>query len=86
MTARAFRRRANSSKVNAPAVLGDTAQWDLVYGPGFFVGHVLGTSSSRASLTRNQGTTLAVEFYKPGQGDVTSIKGIAQDNKATSSS
>jgi hypothetical protein len=59
-----------------------SAQWDLVYGPGFFVGHVLGNAQfARASLTGNQGTTLAIEFYKPGQGDVTTIKGIAQDNK-----
>jgi hypothetical protein len=59
-----------------------SAQWDVVYGPGFFVANVLGNSQfARASLTGNQGTTLAVEFYKPGQGNVTSIKGIAQDNK-----
>ena len=59
-----------------------SAQWDVVYGQGFFVGHVLGNAQfARASLTGNQGTTLDVEFYKPGQGSVTSIKGIAQDNK-----
>jgi hypothetical protein len=58
------------------------AQWDLVYGPGFFVGHVLGSSQfARATLTGNQGTTLDLEFYKPGQGNATSIRGIAQDNK-----
>jgi hypothetical protein len=58
-----------------------SAQWDLVYGQGFFVSHVLGSSQfARASLTGNQGTTLAVEFYKPGQGTATSVKGIAQDN------
>ena len=59
-----------------------SAEWDLVYGQGFFVGHVLGTPQfARASLTGNQGTTLAIEFYRPGQGSAASIIGIAQDNK-----
>ena len=59
-----------------------SAEWDLVYGQGFFVGHVLGTAQfARASLTGNQGTTLAIEFYRPGQGSAASIIGIAQDNK-----
>jgi hypothetical protein len=58
------------------------AQWDLVYGQGFFVGNVLGSAQfARASMTGNEGTTLAVEFYKPGQGSALTIKGIAQDNK-----
>jgi hypothetical protein len=54
-----------------------SAQWDAVYGQGFFVAHVLGSfAQGRGLLTGPQGTTLNVETYNSGD-----FKGIAQDSK-----
>ena len=69
-------------KQDDPSANKMSAQWDLVYGQGFFVAHVLGNPVfARAVLTSPQGTTLNVEFYDPKPGDVTAVKGIAQDSK-----
>jgi hypothetical protein len=58
------------------------AQWDLVYGQGFFVANVLGNPVfARAALTSPQGTTLNVEFYDPKPGNVNAVVGIAQDSR-----
>jgi hypothetical protein len=59
-----------------------SAQWDAVYGTGFFVANVLGNPVfAGAILTGNKGTTLNVQFYDPVPGQVNAVKGIAQDNK-----
>jgi hypothetical protein len=56
-----------------------SAQWDAVYGQGFFVAHVLGSFAlGRGLLTGPQGTTLNVETFNPTAGD---FKGVAQDDK-----
>jgi hypothetical protein len=56
------------------------AQWDAVYGQGFFVAHVLGNPVfARASLTCNQGSTLSLELYDPNPGNILTTVGIAQD-------
>jgi hypothetical protein len=56
-----------------------SAQWDAVYGQGFFVAHILGSGSlGRGLVTGPQGTTLNVETFNPTAAD---FKGIAQDNK-----
>jgi hypothetical protein len=69
-------------KQDDPSANKMSAQWDLVYGQGFFVAHVLGNPVfARAVLTGPQGTTLNVEFYDPKPGHVTTVKGIAQDSK-----
>ncbi len=69
-------------KQDDPSANKMSAQWDLVYGQGFFVAHVLGNPVfARAVLTGHQGTTLNVEFYDPKPGDFTTVKGIAQDSK-----
>jgi len=57
------------------------ADWDSVYGTGYFAAHVLGNKLyARATLTGNMGTVLHVEFSnesnKPGN-----TKGVAEDNK-----
>jgi hypothetical protein len=58
-----------------------SADWDRVYGPGFFVANVLGNAVFvRAVLTGTKGTILNVELYDPTPGDVTRVKGIAVDN------
>ena len=62
-----------------------SAEWDTVYGTGFYVAHVLGARLyARAVLTGNRGTTLNVELYKPDLVENTApaaIKGVAKDDK-----
>jgi hypothetical protein len=62
-----------------------SAEWDIVYGPGFYVAHVLGARLyAHATLTGSKGTTLNVEMYKPNSEEDTTtaaIKGVAKDNK-----
>lgn len=58
-----------------------TADWDSVYGPGYFAAHVLGNKLyARATLTGSQGTVLHVEFSNVShtRGD---SKGVAADNR-----
>ena len=58
------------------------AQWDAVYGQGFFVANVLGNPVfARAALTCTQGSTVNVEIYDPKPGNVFAAVGIAQDSK-----
>ena len=58
------------------------AQWDAVFGQGFFVANVLGNPVFlRATLTGTQGTTVNVEFYEPNPANITTAVGIAQDSK-----
>lgn len=63
-----------------------SAEWDTVYGTGFYVAHVLGARLyARAALTGTRGTTLNVEMYKPDNmvenTSVGAIKGVAKDDK-----
>jgi len=62
-----------------------SAEWDTVYGTGFYVAHVLGARLyARAPLTGNRGTALNVELYKSDQVENTTvgaIKGVAKDDK-----
>jgi hypothetical protein len=62
-----------------------SAEWDTVYGTGFYVANVLGTRLyARAVLTGNRGTILRVELYKPDRVENTTIgaiKGVAKDDK-----
>jgi hypothetical protein len=59
-----------------------SAQWDQVYGPGFFVANVLGNPIfARAVLTCKQGTTLNIEFFEHDPGAFAGTKGIGQDSK-----
>jgi len=58
------------------------AQWDAVYGQGFFIANVLGNPVfGRAILTGTPGSTVSVEFYDPKPANITATVGIAQDNK-----
>src|SRR5208337_3563936 len=62
-----------------------SAEWDTVYGTGFYLAHVLGAKLyARAVVTGNRGTVLNVELYKPNSVENTTtaaIKGVAKDNK-----
>lgn len=58
------------------------AQWDEVYGQGFFVANVLGNPIfARAVLTCKQGTTLNIEFFERDPGAFAGSKGVGQDSK-----
>ena len=58
------------------------AQWDAVYGQGFFIANVLGNAFfARSALTCTQGSTVNVEMYDPKPGNVFAAVGIAQDSK-----
>jgi hypothetical protein len=63
-----------------------SAEWDTVYGQGFYVAHVLGARLyAKAVLTGNKGTILNVELYKPDVPDhnnipTATIRGVAKDN------
>jgi hypothetical protein len=68
-----------------------SAEWDTIYGPGFYSKEVLGADFyMRAVLTGNRGTDLNVEMYanqspEPSarhDNPITRImKGVAKDNK-----
>jgi hypothetical protein len=58
---------------NDPDARDMSAEWDLVYGNGFFLANVLGNISiARANLTCPKDMTLTAEFD--------SVKGVAKDN------
>jgi hypothetical protein len=76
--------RGNWSKIpqddaNAAAM---SADWDRVYGAGFFTANVLGNPVfARASLSCQQGTTLGLQFYLQVPGQIRSARGVAEDSK-----
>jgi len=57
--------------------------WDLVYGPGYFNTHILGSQTvGQATATGSNGTVLQLEFQKEKLGAVIdNIFGVAVDNK-----
>jgi hypothetical protein len=65
-----------------PSARDHAADWDTVYGAGFFQAHVLGNPAlERGALTGAKGTCLEFELYMSRPGQVTSIKGVAKDDK-----
>ena len=73
-----------SGKVTGVLNSGDMASvWDLVYGPGYFIAHVLGARLyAQAAITGSRGTALNVEFYRPNPGgEQIRIFGVAKDSK-----
>lgn len=64
-----------------PAANKFSAQWDAIYGTGFFVANVLGNPYfCRATLSGAQGLELDVDFIITVPGQVNSIKGVAIDS------
>jgi hypothetical protein len=56
--------------------------WDIVYGSGFYVSHVLGARNARGVISGDRGTVLNVEMFATPEGEHTFvIKGVAKDNK-----
>lgn len=71
-----------SSAAGAAGANEMSAVWDTVYGQGYFVSHVLGARLyARMVATGNRNTVLTVEMYRPDTTHVSSIQGVAQDNK-----
>jgi hypothetical protein len=72
---------------DAPTTIGMQPEWDAVYGPGFYVAHVLGARFyARVTATGERGTVLNVEMYRPenveeGGNLIAAVKGVAKDNK-----
>lgn len=64
---------------------GLSSLWDLIYGQGFYVSHVLGAKYyARSEASGNKGTVLNLEIYRPEntRGNLAAaVKGVAQDNK-----
>jgi len=75
---------ANAAIPASPSIGTMASEWDLVYGQGFYVAHVLGARQyARAEITGNRGTVLHVELYVPDQREeqsIASIKGVAKDD------
>lgn len=74
-----------SSNANAAAPQENlAAEWDSVYGTGFYVAHVLGAKLyGRGTATGNSGTLLSFEIYRPEDAENVphgSVKGVAKDN------
>ena len=59
--------------------------WDSVYGPGYYVAHVLGAHYYYESVVSgNRGTVINVQLYfdnSESQGKYYRFKGVARDNK-----
>jgi hypothetical protein len=56
------------------------AEWDAVYGNGYFVANVLGQRTyARATLTCSNGTKLNLEFLVVKPGDPSSVVGVVTD-------
>ena len=75
----------DASASGGPSANSLSAEWDAVYGPGFYVAHVLGARLyGRAILKGSRGTPLEMEIYKPDdvkENTVGAIKGVAKDDK-----
>jgi len=77
----AFVSKATNDAANsAPTPPDMAADWDLVYGPGFYVAHVVGNKLyARATLTGNMGTVIHVELSNE-TNTRGNTKGVAEDN------
>jgi hypothetical protein len=65
----------------APVPVDLAPDWDFVYGPGYYVAHVVGNKLyARATLTGNMGTVMYVEFSNE-TNTRGNTKGVAQDNR-----
>ena len=76
-----------AAEANAPTTMGMRSEWDTVYGPGFYVAHVLGAKYyAQVMATGDRGTILNVEMYRPENVEehgnlIAAVKGVAKDNK-----
>jgi hypothetical protein len=60
-----------------------SAAWDNVYGPGYYVAHVLGTMHALVELKGDRGNTVLMDFYRtPGGEKMSQILGVAKDGNS----
>jgi len=59
------------------------SDWDTVFGPGYYVAHVLGTKYyARTTATGNHGSVLHVEIYISETGqEGRAMRGVAHDSR-----
>jgi hypothetical protein len=68
------------TNATSPVPSNMAADWDLVYGPGYYVAHVVGNKLyAQATLTGNMGTTVSVELSNE-TNTRGNTKGVAVDN------
>lgn len=77
---------AKGATASVQVTAGDMSSvWDSVYGPGYYVAHVLGTYYYYESVASgDRGTVMNVELYlddSESHGKYSSLKGVARDNK-----
>ena len=73
---------ADATKASVPEPVNMAANWDLVYGSGYYVAHVVGNKLyARATLTGNMGTIIHVELSNE-TNTRGNTKGVAVDNHA----
>ena len=69
-----------ATNATSPVPSNMPADWDLVYGPGYYVAHVVGNKLyARATLTGNMGTIVNVELSNE-TNTRGNTKGVAVDN------
>ena len=76
---------AKTANPATPAAADLSSAWDTIYGPGFYVAHVLGARYyARTVASGNRGTVLNVEIYRSenveGGTFVAATKGVAKDS------
>jgi len=65
-----------------PTVRSMEADWDRVFGQGFFVANVLGIYAERSTLIGSNGTQITLQMYnKTPISGVLTIVGVARDNR-----
>jgi hypothetical protein len=71
----------SNAVMGGPASSNMAADWDAVYGTGYYVAHVLGNKLyARAILTGNMGTTIRAEFSNE-HNERGQTRGVAEDSK-----
>lgn len=75
-----------ATTATAATTNGMLSAWDTVYGPGFYVSHVLGARLyAQAVATGDKGSVLNVEMYRAAIDrqalPADAVKGVAKDNK-----
>ena len=77
---KAIQDNTSNSNAASPVPRDLAADWDLVYGPGFYTAHVVGNKLyARATLTGNTGSIMYVELSNE-TNTRGNTKGVAQDN------
>ncbi len=73
----------DATTANAPPTSGMSSAWDAVYGPGFYISHIMGARGfySQAVVSGNRGTVLSLEIYGIGTPDQAGPIGVVKDNK-----